>query len=150
MYIYICVCVNKLQVIQMTFKFNMVLMFCLSMWTLNQAPDEFFTEPTCACFPSQGHKKSCHGCKDVLCVSYFLLPCIEHTICMLPKMPMDDTDFLMSWTDVNLFLVRSGKQSFLRKHCFVDPSPSWIPRLTPKLHGKQRKLFKKAVSRKRT
>lgn len=29
-----------MQVVQMTFKCNVVLMFCLSMWTLNQAPDE--------------------------------------------------------------------------------------------------------------
>ena len=57
-------------------------MFCLSMWTLNQAPDEIFTEPTCACFPTQGHQKKVAKVAKDFCVFRLLLPCIEHTICM--------------------------------------------------------------------
>ena len=82
------------------------------------------SQRVCVCvFPNSRSQNKVATVATIFCVSFFLLPCIEHTICMLPKMPMDDTDFLMSWTDVNVFLVRSGKQSFLRKSSLCGSLP---------------------------
>lgn len=120
----------------MTFKCNVVLMFCLSMWTLNQAPDEILESQSVRVSHPKVTKTKLPRLQKIF-VFRILLPCIEHTLYALYASKCHDTDFLMSWTDVDLFLVRSGKQSFLRKSSLCGSLPVDSQDGLQNFHGKQ-------------
>lgn len=101
---------------------------------LEPSPGWNFREPKCACFPSQGHQNKVATVAKYLCVSYFVAMYWTH---YLYASKCHDTDFLMSWTDVDLFLVRSGKQSFLRKSSLCGSLPVDSQDGLQNFHGKQ-------------
>lgn len=68
-----------MQVVQMTFKCNVVLMFCLSMWTLNQAPDEILESQSVRVSHPKVTKTKLPRLQKIF-VFRILLPCIEHTL----------------------------------------------------------------------